>query len=344
MIDGSKRNKICLAPAMGHSLAALLLTAFLIMQVETAGALDVGVSGGAAGVGAGLSAGIGSEGLSAGMGVNSEGSRTSASGSAGPSGIAGGLGANAGSVGASAQGNLGSGGLSAGAGVSSEGNGASVTGNVGPSGLSGGLGGNAGSAGATASASVGGQQGSNAGVGASLGGNGTSAAGNTSSASSSGAGSEFSGAGSLGASANAGIPSQGAPGQRPTAGSIASIAPAMSALGGVNFPESLWPYESGASGGGWFRSIHLLKPLRVRPGTPLTIVQSCRNALVSGASSYGATQVDVASSGRTARLKDGSLSAPIEAKIVFQRGNRVQVRQARITCRLDARGRMLAMY
>lgn len=342
MIDGSKRNKSCLAPAMGHSLAALLSTAFLIVQGETAGALDVGVSAGAAGVGAGLSAGIGSEGLSVGVGVSSEGSRTSASGSAGPSGIAGGLGANAGAVGASAQGNLGSGGLSAGAGVSSEANGASVTGNVGPSGVSGGLGANAGSAGATASA--GGQQGSNAGVGASLGGNGTSAAGNTSSANLSGAGTGFSGAGSLGASANAGNPGQGAPGQRNTAGTIASIAPAMSASGGVNFPESLWPYESGASGGGWFRSIHLLKPLRVRPGTPLAIVQSCRNALVSGASSYGATQVDVASSGRTARLKDGSLSAPIEARIVFQRGSRVQVRQARVTCRLDATGRMLAMY
>jgi hypothetical protein len=240
-------------------------------------------------------------------------------------------------VGASAQGNLGSGGIHAGAGVSSGDHGASLSGTVGPSGLNGGMGVNAGSAGATANVGIGGgQQGPDGGVGASLGGNGTPAGGSTSSASPSVNGSGFSGVSSL-----------GAPGQGLDSGTVASIAPtapARSSVAGISLPESLWPYEHGTSADGWFRSIYLLKPLRTKTGTPLSVVQSCRNALVSGASLYGATQVDAAGAGRIARLKDGSLSAPVEARIVFQRGDRVQVRQARITCRLDARGRMLAMF
>jgi hypothetical protein len=340
MSNGSMRHRVLLAPAMGCSLATLLSIGLTFVQAETATALDVGASVGAAGVGAGLNAGLGSDGLSAGVSVGSEGSRAAASGNTGPSGIGGAMGANAGAVGASAQGNLGTGGLSAGAGVSSGGNGASVSGNVGPSGLSGGPGGDARSAGATASAGIGGQQGSSGAVGTGLGGTGTSASG-----------SGLSGAGSLGtsasASANGGTPGQGAPGQGHTAGPIASIAPtalATSSSAGITLPGSLWPHESGASDGGWFRGIHVLKPLRARPGTPLAVVQSCRNALVSGASSYGAIQVDVASAGRTARLKDGNLSAPVEARIVFQRGNRVQVRQARVTCRVDEKGRTVAMF
>jgi len=54
--------------------------------------------------------------------------------------------------------------------------------------------------------------------------------------------------------------------------------------------------------------------------------------------------VDVASSGRVSHLKDGSLSAPVEARILFQRGSLVQIRQARVTCRMDQAGRVTAMF
>jgi hypothetical protein len=301
MPDGSRKTNR-LAPAVGHSLAALLPVVFTMVQIETAAALDVGVSGAAAGVGAGLNSGIGSDGLSAGVGV------------------------------------------------SNGGNGASASGNVGPSGLGGGLGVDAGSAGTTANAGIGsGQQGLSGGAGSSLGGNGTLSGGSSSSASPSASGLSGEGpaGGAASASVNTGNPDQGAPGQGRTAGTIASIAPtarAIPSLTGVALPQPLWPYENGASDSGWFRSVQVLKPLQAKPGTPLTVVQSCRNALVSGASRYGAIRVDVASAGRLARLKDGSVSAPVEARIVFRRGDRVQVRQAPVTCRLDARGRMLAMF
>jgi len=315
--NGSMRHRVRLAPTMGRSLATLLSIGVTIVHTETVTALEISASVGAAGVGGGLSAGHGSDGLSTGVSVGSEGSRAATSSNAGSSGIGGAIGANAGAVGVSAQGNVGPSGFSAGAGVSS--------------------GANAGSVGAPVSAGIGGQQGSSSGVGTGLGGKGTSASE-----------SGLAGAGSLGAPAsaspNGGNPSQGVTGPGRIAGTVASIAPtALATSSGVMLPPSLWPYESQASDGGWFRSIYVLKPLRARPGTPQVVVQSCRNALASGASSHGAIQVDVASAGRTARLKDGSLSAPVEARIVFQRGNRVQVRQARLTCRLDERGRTLAM-
>jgi hypothetical protein len=132
-----------------------------------------------------------------------------------------------------------------------------------------------------------------------------------------------------------------------TSGSIASIALptlAASSLAEVTLPESLWPIGRGEGDGGWFRSLYSLQPLRAKPGTSLSIVQSCRSALVQGAMRYGATQVDVASAGRTTRVKGGGLSAPVEARIVYQRGSRVQIRQARVTCRLDATGRRVAMF
>jgi hypothetical protein len=146
---------------------------------------------------------------------------------------------------------------------------------------------------------------------------------------------------------NGGNPDQRAPDEARTSGFLASIAPtalATSPLAGAAVPKALLPIEKGGGDGGWFRNIYLLQPLRANPGTPLSVVQSCRNALIPGALRYGAKQVDVASAGRTVRLKGGGFSAPVEARILFQRGNHVQVRQARITCRLDQAGRIVAMF
>ncbi|KLK91752.1 hypothetical protein AA309_18480 [Microvirga vignae] len=245
-----------------------------------------------------------------------------------PSGISGGAGVNAGAVGASANAGIGSNGLSAGGSINSGDSGASIGGSVGPNGI--GAGGSLSGAG-----SGGGSQGFSGVAGASLGGHGSG----------------VSGVGSVGtgtsASMNGGNPDQHVSDEARTSGFLASIAPtalATSSLAGAAVPKALLPIEKGGGDSGWFRSIYLLQPLRAKPGTPLSVVQSCRNALISGALRYGATQVDVASAGRTVRVKGGGFSAPVEARILFQRGNQVQVRQARITCRLDQAGRIAAMF
>lgn len=344
-----------LVPAVQSSLAALFLLVFTVAQVGVGAALDVGVSGGAVGLGAGASAGVGSGGLSAGAGLSS-------------GGIGVGGGANTGSVGAAANASVGSNGLSAGGGISTGSRGASVGSSVGPSGIGGALGVDVGAAGATANVGIGangvsaggslsgagggsGSRGPGGGAGHGSGGNATSAGSNTNSANHSTNGSATSGVSSDGTrtsgSINGANLDQRAPFEARTSGFLASIAPtalATPSFAGTGVPRALLPVENGGGDGGWFRSVYLLQPLRAKPGTSLSVVQSCRNALVSGALRYGATHVDVVSAGRPARRKGGGLSAPVEARILFQRGNHVQVRQAQITCRLDQAGRITAMY
>jgi hypothetical protein len=339
-----------LVPTMQSFLAALFFLVFTVAQVRDGAALDVGVSGGAVGLGAGASAGVGSGGLSVGAGLSS-------------GGIGGG--ASIGTVGASTNAGVGSNGVSVGGGISTGSNGASVGGSVGPSGIGGALGVGAGAAGAAANtgigangvsvggslSSAGGTRGPSGGAGLGSGGNGTPAGGSLNSAGPSTNGSAISGVSSDGTgtsvSINGANPEQRTPFEARTSGFLASIAPtalATSSLAVAAVPRALLPVENGHGDSGWFRSIYLLQPLRAKPGSSLSVVQSCRNALVPRAVHYGATHVDVASAGRTVRIKGGGISAPVEARILFQRGNHVQVRQARITCRLDQAGRITAMF
>jgi hypothetical protein len=346
-----------LVPIARSSLAALYLLVFTVAQIRGGVALDVGVSGGAVGLGAGVSAGAG---------LSSGGNSGSASGTLSLGGIGGG--ANAGAVGASANAGVGSNGLSAGGGLGTGRSGASVGGTIGPSGIGGAVGVDFGAAGATANAGIGangvsgggslsgpgsaaGSRGSSGRAGLSPGGNGTPTGSSINSASPSINGSITSGERSddtvTSTSINGANLDQRALFEARTSGFLASIAPpalATASLAETAVPRALLPIENGVGDRGWFRSIYLLQPLRAKPGTSLSIVQSCRNALVSGAVRYGATHVDVASAGRTARLKGGGFSAPVEARILFQRGNHVQVRQARIMCRLDQAGRITAMF
>ena len=331
-----------LVPTMQSFLAALFFLVFTVAQVREGAALDVGVS-----------AGVGSGGLSVGAGLSS-------------GGIGGGV--NTGAVGASANAGVGSNGVSAGGGISTGSSGASVGGSGGPSGIGGALGVGVGAAGATANAGIGansvsvggslsgagsggGTRGPSGGAGLGSGGNGTPAGGSINSAGPSTNGSAISGVSSDGTgtsvSINGANPEQRTPFEARTSGFLASISPtalATSSLSVAAIPRALLPVENGHGDNGWFRSIYLRQPLRAKPGTSLSVVQSCRNALVPRAVHYGATHVDVASAGRTVRLKGGGISAPVEARILFQRGNHVQVRQARLTCRFDQAGRITAMF
>ena len=71
---------------------------------------------------------------------------------------------------------------------------------------------------------------------------------------------------------------------------------------------------------------------------PFEVLVACRETLAAQAQSLGATWLEAASAGAFIRLPDGITEAPIEARITYQSENRVQVRQARITCRLNDQG------
>jgi hypothetical protein len=74
---------------------------------------------------------------------------------------------------------------------------------------------------------------------------------------------------------------------------------------------------------------------------PQKVVDACHAAIASAALPYGAVAVDVVSSGKGTKTK-GGLAAPVEARIVYSVDCRRQVRQARVSCRLNAAGQVVA--
>lgn len=84
-------------------------------------------------------------------------------------------------------------------------------------------------------------------------------------------------------------------------------------------------------------------PLSAVPGVAPRTVSTCRNTIAAAAKPHGAIRVEVASAGTPSRTGQGVLRAPVEARIVYAAGKQVQVRQARITCQLNAQGRVVAL-
>ena len=222
-----------------------------------------------------------------------------------------GVSGKAGGVGVSAGASVGSNGVSAGVGAS--------VGGIG--GVSGGA--SAGSGGASGSASVGagGASGSSGGAGAGAGTTGGSSAGSRSDASRSAAGSGSAGTGGIGTTV---------------------IRPAKGVRGSIILPPILRP--SGARRDKTSRGDVGYPPLsRAILGTPTVVVRACRNAIVSAAAPLGAVRVRAASAGPVSRQGRGAVTAPIAVRIEYARQGGIQVRQAKVRCRLDAAGRVIAV-
>ena len=112
--------------------------------------------------------------------------------------------------------------------------------------------------------------------------------------------------------------------------------------GEVSLPPSLSPV--GRVMLSWPEQPRALEPLRSRPpGMAPRTVRACRTAIVAGARRHGAVRVDVASAGPTRSRPTGALMAPIEVRIVYERKGQAEVRQARVTCQLDATGQVFAL-
>jgi hypothetical protein len=102
----------------------------------------------------------------------------------------------------------------------------------------------------------------------------------------------------------------------------------------------------GAAGlaGGYAAEKANIPKLQHRPGTPIAIVEACRNAVISAAQAHatdmGATlvRVDATSAGEMHRTRNGQ-SAPVEIGIVYSRLGGREARQGVIECRVDQRGR-----
>lgn len=82
-----------------------------------------------------------------------------------------------------------------------------------------------------------------------------------------------------------------------------------------------------------------LAPLKAKPGISQAVVRACRTAIASAAAPLGAVRVHAVSAGPLQQRR-GALTARIEVRIHYARQGGIEVRQARVGCRLDAAGRV----
>jgi hypothetical protein len=86
--------------------------------------------------------------------------------------------------------------------------------------------------------------------------------------------------------------------------------------------------------------------LQYRPGTPIEIVRTCREAAVTAARAHAAdmsvelVRVDATSAGQMRRTGAGRV-APIEIGVVYTTPTGQESRQGVVDCRVDRRGRAI---
>ncbi|CDX40585.1 conserved exported hypothetical protein [Mesorhizobium sp. SOD10] len=120
---------------------------------------------------------------------------------------------------------------------------------------------------------------------------------------------------------------------------------AKNARTAIGLPSVLKP---SGTGGGEFRRFTAGYPfappvsLKAKPGTPAKVVSACRAAIMSAATPLGAMRVYAVSAGPMRQRKAG-LAAPIEVRISYALRGGIQVRQARVLCRLGATGKVIAV-
>ncbi len=281
----------------------------IAVAIGPASALDVDLGGKVGGIGVGAGLGLGKEGASVGGGLGVDG--------LGRADVGGSVGTRNGSLGAGvgASGELGerSGGLSTGIGL-------------------GGRSSNDGGSGAAPGNSAGGSGAAGGTTGGSATGSGASGgAGRGSASSGSAAGGSIGGSGSAASGGAATKP---------------GIGQARSVRQSIHLPRTLWPSKGG--GNKFARRtigypLLFVAPLKAIPGIPRAVVRVCRQAIESAARPLGAVSVRAASAGPLSRQRRGALTAPIQVRIDYARQGRIEVRQARIRCRLDAAGRVIGV-
>ncbi|AUX80558.1 MULTISPECIES: helicase [Sinorhizobium] len=128
-------------------------------------------------------------------------------------------------------------------------------------------------------------------------------------------------------------------------GRIISIAPTKNARTSIVLPRILWPLKkkSAHERGEWGYPIRLPLTIAAVPGTPKSVVRACQKAIASAASPLGGVRVRAASAGSLLRHRSGALTAPLVVSIDYAGENSIQVRQARIRCRLDSAGKVVAV-
>jgi hypothetical protein len=72
-------------------------------------------------------------------------------------------------------------------------------------------------------------------------------------------------------------------------------------------------------------------------------IAACKDLIAAQARRLGAIHVEAVSAGEPRRLRNGLTEAPLDASIIYQQEDRVQVREARVTCGLDQEGKVVSL-
>ncbi|MER8596829.1 hypothetical protein NKH09_02780 [Mesorhizobium sp. M1339] len=126
--------------------------------------------------------------------------------------------------------------------------------------------------------------------------------------------------------------------------STAATAPASAktARQSIVLPPVLRPSKAGEGDSTKGYPFGSLGPLTPKPGTPIAVVRTCRAAIMAAATPLGAVRVHAVSAGALHQRR-GAITAPIEVRIDYAREDGIEVRQAQVSCRLDASGRVTAI-
>jgi hypothetical protein len=199
--------------------------------------------------------------------------------------------------------------------------------------------------GADVGASVGTDKGSvsaSVGVSGNLGGKSIGVSGNlggTSGGVSIGAGGTGSSVGATGAAPGAASGRSAAAsrsGGNSNAAKTASVAPAGRTRQAIALPRILLPSSKNG------RTSNATA-FEARPGTPMVMVRACREAIETAAIPFGVVSVRARSAGSLRHLGRSAVSAPIQVRIRYARQGGTEIRQARISCHLDATGRVIKL-
>lgn len=194
-----------------------------------------------------------------------------------------------------------------------------------------------------------GSKGASVGLGASIGGVGSTTVGGSVSTNNGSIGVGVDSGANVG-NASAGVSTgAGTTAPSPSAGSPAPDSAAMvsanSATQAIDLPSSLGPIKPGRGEAGRVivgYPFGPLEALHAKPGTPSAVVSACRAAIATAARPLGAVRVYAVGAGPV-RQYQTALTAPIQVRIEYAIKGVMQVRQAKIRCRLNAAGRVFAV-
>jgi hypothetical protein len=89
-------------------------------------------------------------------------------------------------------------------------------------------------------------------------------------------------------------------------------------------------------------------PVRRKPAVPIAAappaaLATCSASIQETSKRHGALRVEVTPAGIPKRGQDGTLTVPLNAAVSYRDGTGSQVRRARVSCRLDSAGQVVAL-